>query len=213
MQRVRYFWNVVLSSALVLLTTGVAWAADDHKKGEASKLDIFAGALDLALWTIVVFVLLLYIMTKFAWKPMLEGLRKREESIRGAIEEAKVARADTARMQAEFQQKLDEAHQQIPKLMEEARRRATELAEDMRSKANADIATERQRLRREIDTATDQALQQIWTKAAQIAAEIAGKAIRRSLTAEDQHRLVEEALNEMREEGASHLNGAAGTHA
>jgi len=217
MQRARILWNVALSLALVLLTTGLAWAADDHHapkktEGGAGGLDIFAGALDLAIWTIVVFLLLLFILTKFAWTPMLEGLRKREESIRGAIDEAKVARAETERMRGEFQRELDAAHQQIPKLMEEARRKAQELAEEMRTKANADIATERQRLRREIDTATDQALQKIWTSAAQIAGEIASKAIRRSLTPEDHQRLVEEALNEMRQQGAQHVNEIVGSH-
>jgi F0F1-type ATP synthase membrane subunit b/b' len=116
------------------------------------------------------------------------------------------------RVKAEFQRELEAAHQQIPKLMEEARRKAQELADEMRAKANADIAAERQRLRRELDTATDQALQQLLTKAADLATTIAGKAIRRSLTAEDQQRLAEVALNEMREEGAGHVNEIAGSH-
>jgi len=212
MLRVRYYFNAALAFALVLATTGAARAADDaHKKGDThggggpSVLDIFAGAIDLAIWTIVVFVILLFLLSKYAWKPMLEGLRKREESIKGAVEEAKVARAETQRMQAEFQKKLDEAHQQIPKLLEEARRDAQQLAEEMRAKANADIAAERQRLRREIETATDQALQTIWTKTADIAAEIAGKAIRRALTEDDQRRLVEEAMSELRVAGEARL--------
>jgi F-type H+-transporting ATPase subunit b len=234
MQRARYIWSVALAFALVLTAAGGVRAADkaDHKEADkhgakddkhggdkhgddkhgSGQLDIFQGALDLAIWTVVVFVLLLFILTKYAWKPMLEGLRKREESIRGAVEEAKIARAETQRMQAEFEKKLEDAHQQIPKLMEEARRKAQEMAEEMRSKANADIAAERQRLRREIDTATDQALQQIWTNAAQIASEIAAKAIRRSLTPDDQQRLAEAALDEMREEGAGHVNEIAGSH-
>jgi F-type H+-transporting ATPase subunit b len=178
----------------------------DAKHGdEPAKLDIFAGALDLGIWTVVVFLILLFVLTRYAWKPMLEGLRKREESIRGAVEEAKIARAETHRMQAEFEKKLEDAHQEIPKLMEEARRKAQEMAEEMRAKANSDIAAERQRLRREIDTATDQALQQIYTSAADVAADIATRAIGRSLTPEDQHRLVEEAMNELREAGQKRL--------
>jgi F-type H+-transporting ATPase subunit b len=210
MLRVRFYWNVALAFALGHLTTGVARAADehgtgDHGKGGSPNLDIFAGALDLGIWTVVVFLVLLFVLSKYAWKPMLEGLKKREESIKGAVEEAKIARAETQRMQADFQRKLDEAHQQIPQLMEEARRKAQELAEEMRVKANADIAAERQRLRREIDTATDQALQTIWNKAADIAADIAGKAIRRSLTEEDRRRLVEEAMNELRVAGEARI--------
>jgi len=212
MERARYLWNVVLSLVLTLATTGLVWAADSHgspKSETPSNLDIFAGALDLAIWTIVVFLLLLFVLTKFAWKPMLEGLRKREESIRGAVEEAKIARAETERAKSEFQRELAEAHQQIPKLMEEARRKAQELNDEMRAKANADIGAERLRLRREIDTATDQALQKIWTQLADSSTLIAAKAIRRSLTAEDHQRLVEEAMAELRKAGQERLEETA----
>src|SRR5206468_1913312 len=56
---------------------------------------------DLGLWAIVVFVLLILILRKAAWGPMLDGLQKREENIRNAVEEAKKARAETERITAE----------------------------------------------------------------------------------------------------------------
>jgi len=231
MHPARSFWKLVLALALVLGASAGAWADDkdkpaeqhgdkkdekhkdkhDDQHGKKDAFNLFAGELDLAIWTVVVFLLLFFILSKYAWGPMLVGLKKREENIRTAVEEAKIARAETERMRGEFRRELDAAHQEIPKLMEDARRKAQELAEEIRSKANADIAAERQRLRREIDTATDQALQQIWTSVAQIAGEIASKAIRRSLTPEDHQRLVEEALNEMREQGAQHVQDMVGS--
>src|SRR5262249_51818420 len=95
-------------------------------------------------------------------------------------------------------------------LMEEARRKGQELAEEMRAKANADIATERQRLRREIETATDQALQTIWTKTADLATEIAGKAVGRELTGEDHQRLIDEAMKELQAAGQSRVKEVSG---
>jgi F-type H+-transporting ATPase subunit b len=158
-------------------------------------------AIDLGIWTLVVFLLLFLILTRYAWKPMLEGLHKREESIRLAVDEAKIAREETKRIQAEFQAKMDAAFAEIPKMMEEARRQAEQLRDEMKTKALADIATERQRLRREVDTARDQALQEIWNQAAQLATLISAKAIGRSLNDEDHRRLNEVALGEVRQAG------------
>jgi F-type H+-transporting ATPase subunit b len=165
--------------------------AADEKPG------ILSPRFDLGIWTIVIFVLLLLILRKFAWGPLLEGLTKREQSIRDAVEEAKKARDETTRVTAEFKAKMDQAYAEIPKMMDEARRDAQNLAEEMRAKANQDIQAERARLRREIDMARDQALQELWNQAAQLATLISAKAIGRSLSEDDHRRLVDEALNEM----------------
>src|SRR5262249_58522163 len=57
---------------------------------------------DLGLWTIVVFLLLFFVLRKMACVPMLDGLQKREEHIRLAVEEAKLARAETEKVRADF---------------------------------------------------------------------------------------------------------------
>ena len=156
---------------------------------------------DTALWAIVVFVLLLVILRKAAWGPILEGLQKREETILSAVEEAKRARAETERISAEFKSKMDQAYAEIPKMMEVARRDADALKEEMRTQGAKEVQADRQRLRREIDTARDQALKELWTQAAQLATLISAKAIGRSLTDEDHRRLIDEALEELRSAG------------
>lgn len=155
-------------------------------------------AADLGIWTIVVFILLLIVLRKMAWGPMLEGLKKREESILGAVEEAKRAREETQRVSAEFKVKMDQAYAEIPKIMEDARRDAEAFKEETRAQTAKDMQAERQRLRREIDTAKDQALQELWTHTAQLATLISAKVIGRSLPLEDHHRLIEEAMGELR---------------
>src|SRR5947209_6143672 len=69
---------------------------DGH--GESGSIDIFKPALDLGIWSLVVFLVLFWILTKYAWKPMLEGPRKREESIHNAIREADLAREEAHRL-------------------------------------------------------------------------------------------------------------------
>jgi F-type H+-transporting ATPase subunit b len=187
--------RLAAAAALVLALPGwAAAAAADEKK------DIFAPAFDLGLWTIIVFVVLFLVLKKYAWGPMLQGLRTREESIRAAIEEARLAREETAQARADFERKLAEANAEIPRLMEAARRDAQHLQEEMRAKAAQDIQADRQRLRREIDTARDQALKDITDHTAQLATLVSAKILRRSLTPDDQRRLVDEALAELKDE-------------
>jgi F-type H+-transporting ATPase subunit b len=176
----------------VLATPPYAVAADDHKDE-----GIFGWAVDLGLWTLVVFLVLLFIMSKYAWGPMLEALRKREDTIRNAVEEAKLARAETERVRAEFKADMDKAYAEIPKIMDEARRDAQHLHEELRARAQSEIQTERQRLRREIDTARDQALKELQDFAANLATRISTKVLKRTVSVEDHRRLVDEALGEM----------------
>lgn len=174
----------------------------DELKQAEKPVNILEIKWDLGLWTLVVFLLLLLILKKVAWGPMLEGLKKREESIRTAVEEAKRVREDAARDRAAFQKQLDEAQQEIPRLMEEARRDAAALKEEMRTQAQAEIQSERQRLRREIDMARDQALQELWSQSARLATLISSKIIKRELKVDDQKRLVDESLEEIQQGNA-----------
>ncbi len=189
-----WYWKMT-AAALVLADLG---AGAVHAAGEKAG-DPFDLRLDLGLWSIVVFLGLFFLLKRFAWGPILQGLQQREATIRDAVEEAKTARAETERARADFERKLAEAHAEIPKLLEEARRDAQRLSDEMRARAQADIQTERQRLRREIDLARDQALQEIWGQSAQLATLISAKAIRREVSPDDHRRLVDEALVELRQ--------------
>lgn len=156
---------------------------------------------DLGLWTIVVFVILFLILKAKAWGPILEGLQKREATIRAALEEARAAQEENQRLQVKYRQEMDAKMAEIPKIMEEARRDAEALKEELRSQATREIQQDRQRLRREIETAKDHALEELWQQAAQLATLISAKAIGRSLSEDDHRRLLDESLEELRQAG------------
>lgn len=191
---------------------GSAHAADAPKHGEkegghgdghgghggGDDGGVFGKALDLAIWTVVVFLVLLVVLGKFAWGPMMEGLKRREESIRAAIDEAQKAKEEAAKMRQEMNAEIARSRDEQRKMVEEARRDAERLKEEMKAEAQAQITAERERLRKEISTATDQALQQLWNQTAKLATEISSKAIRKSLSEEDHRRLVDEALKELK---------------
>lgn len=193
-------WFVLASSAAFpLVAASLAWAADDHGhggngEGTANPLQIM---FDTAIWTVLIFVAMLIVLRAKAWNPILEGLQKREETIRTSLEEAKKTRDEMASMQAAMQKELAQAHQQIPILMEEARKKAEALAAEMRAKAAADIQVERERLRHEVEIAKDQAIKQMWEQAAVLASSISAKVIGRSLNIDDHRRLLDEGLQEM----------------
>lgn len=165
--------------------------------GAASPPNIFEYALDLTIWTIVVFLVLLYVLKRYAWGPMLEGLQRREENIRAAMEEARQARQEAQQLHDRFQAEMSKAADKAREMVEAARRSAQQTTEEMVGKARQEIQTERDRLRRDIDMARDQALQEIWNQAARLATIVSAKAIRRQLTEDDHRRLVEETLIEL----------------
>ena len=181
---------------LVLLLLGLVSPVHAAPEGGGSPNAMEFRA-DTALWSIVVFGGLFAILYFKAWPLVLEGLKKREETIRTSLEEAKQVRVEMVILKADFQKELAEAHQQIPKLMEEARKKGDELAGEKLAEAAAKIQADQERFRHEMEIAKDQAIKELWEQAAQLATLISAKAIGRSLTEEDHRRLLDEAVQEM----------------
>jgi F-type H+-transporting ATPase subunit b len=170
------------------------------KKGEVEELkkikpvNIFAVSWDLGLWTVVVFLLLLFVLRKVAWGPMLAGLQKREDSIKSALEEAKRSNEESVRLRSQMTAQMAEAQEKVKSVLDSARKDAQALADDLMSKAKGEILADRQRLHREVAIAKDQALEAISVHTAELATLVASKALGRGVVLEDQHRLIEEAI-------------------
>src|SRR6266498_3177933 len=190
---------LVLSLVFVALSPALAWAkkADltESKKGEEKEEGhkdegVFKGALDLTIYSIIVFLGLLFILTRFAWKPMLQGLEKREADIAAAVEEAKKAKDEAAHLRASMQQEIAKGHDEVRELIARARADADRLKQQRETEAEAVISAERERFEREKATARDQALHDLWSQTADLAALVSSKVIRRQLTPEDHRALV-----------------------
>jgi F-type H+-transporting ATPase subunit b len=197
---------VVLMTFAVADPVGVAHAKGGHATKEEAKggPQIFTPVrLDLGLWTLIVFLGLLYILGKFAWKPMLEGLHNREKAVHGALEEAKAAREDAAKLRDQFALEMNKAHEKVRDILDAGRRDAERTAAEIMAKSRADIQAERERLLRELQIAREQALQELWNQTAQLASLVSTKAIRRQLTPEDHRRFVDEALADLRQTAGS----------
>lgn len=154
---------------------------------------------DLGIWTVMVFGLVLLILRKYAWKPILEGLQRREKSIQTALDEAHKAREEAAQLRSEFDAQSRKADDQARHILDEARRAAERTTAEMTAEAHKKIQAEHERLQREMNLAYDQARRDLQTQAVQLATLVASKVIRRQLNQDDHRQMVEEALAELRQ--------------
>ncbi len=151
----------------------------------------------LAGWTVVVFLGLLFVLTTFAWKPLLAALHHREEHLEHVLSETERARNEGEQLLAEHRRRLAASEDQIRAMIDEARKNAQAAADEIVKKAQAEADASRRRAEREIGTARDQALSEIWTKTADLAVSVAGKVLNKSLTEDDHRRLVDAAVGEL----------------
>jgi F-type H+-transporting ATPase subunit b len=173
--------------------TGVAGVTNSEEP-QGGLLDPDLGT---ALFTIVIFLVLLAILGMTAWKPILAGLKGREKAIRDSIEAAQRAKADAERSGRELEAKMAEVQRQASQQLAQAKADAQKLAETIRQQAEAESAALKDRTLREIDAAKQQALTEINTHAAELGTAVARKILQRDVTVSDQQRLVEESLAAM----------------
>jgi F-type H+-transporting ATPase subunit b len=159
--------------------------------------DILKPEPSLAIWTVVVFVLLLIILGKYAWKPLLAALHQREEHLEPILSETERARAESERLLAEHRRQMAEAEDRARALLDEARGQAKTVAEQLLAQARTEASAEKDRAKQEIESARDQALSEIWSKTADLAVSAAGKILSRELSPDDHRRLVDIATSEL----------------
>jgi F-type H+-transporting ATPase subunit b len=143
----------------------------------------------LFIWTIITFLVLLALLAKFAWKPLLAALDDRQSSIRNALDDARKAK-----------QELEGIHAESAKLLAEARREASEIVSRSRSDADRfrDEATALMRnAERQIELETTRAVQQIRQEAVDLSVGIASKLLQRNVSKEDNERLIEETFKQL----------------
>jgi F-type H+-transporting ATPase subunit b len=151
----------------------------------------------LFIWTILTFLVLLGLLAKFAWRPLLQALEARQELIRKSLEEAQQARRELERVSQESAQILKESRVQAETIIAQSRTDAERLREEIRQKAKAESDTIVRNAERQIQLETGRALQQIRHEAADLSVLIASKLIQRNLSKEDNDRLIEDALTQM----------------
>lgn len=151
----------------------------------------------LFIWTILVFLVLLGLLAKFAWRPLLQALDSRQEAIRKSLDDAQLARQELERLQRESAQIIREARVEAEAIVSRSRSDAERLKEELKQNARAEAATIVKSAERQIGLETQRALQQIRHEAVDLSVMIASKLIQRNLSKEDNEKLIDEAIRQV----------------
>ncbi len=151
----------------------------------------------LSIWTTVVFVLLVIVLKRFAWKPILQALTEREEKIRGALEQADKARAEAAELLKQNEKNMARAEEEYQKMMREAKSLGEKMREDIVNKARLQGQLELQRASEEIQRNLEAAKHQLRSEVADLAIKAAEKILDETLDAQRQKKMIDSFLNQM----------------
>ena len=151
----------------------------------------------LFIWTILTFLVLVALLAKFAWRPLLQALESRQESIRKSLDDAQKAKQELERLHAESAEIIRQSRVEADAIVTRSRGDAERLREEMKQKARTEADAIVKNAERQIQLETGRALQQIRRDAVDLSVMIASKLIQRNLTKEDNERLIEEALKQV----------------
>lgn len=150
-----------------------------------------------AIWTLILFIILVFVLGKFVWPSVVKGLEAREEKIRKDLSDASAANAAAQSTLADYQRKLADAHAEARKLVDQARKDGEALRHRMVGETEAEIARIRHRATEEISQARQQAVQQLYATAADLSVAVAEKILQRQINEPDTARLVEQSLSQL----------------
>ena len=151
----------------------------------------------LFLWTILTFLVLLGLLAKFAWKPLLAVLDQRQEMIRQSLDDAEKAKQELEELQQKSKEILSEARAEAQSIVSKSRTEAERLKAEIREKAKAQADSILRNAEKQIQLETEKAISQIRGDVADLSHLIASKLIGKSLSREDDEALIEESLKQI----------------
>lgn len=146
------------------------------------------------IWALGIFLVLLFVLKKFAWGPIVAGLNAREERINDSLEKAQAIEKATRELADTNKKMLDDAQREAQGIIAAARQTAQATATEITAKAQAEIEAQRDRGKRELALEADKARAMLREDAVELTLRAAAKLIGKSLSGDDQRRLAEEAL-------------------
>ena len=176
---------------LVAVHAPVAWAA------EGGESNLFAGDIGNAVWTLVIFLLVIVVLGKFAWGPLLSGLQQREEFIRRSLKEARDDREAAEARLREYEEKLSGASAEASQIVDQGKRQGEQVRADIEVKAREEADKMVERARREIELSKQSAIKDLYTTSSELATEIASRIVQRELNAQDHEKLISDAIQEL----------------
>jgi len=151
----------------------------------------------LIIWTIVSFLVLLTVLGKYAWKPILKMLGEREDQIRSALEQAERARIEAAEMMKQNEKNLARAEEEYQKMIREGKILAEKLKDEIVTKAKQQAQHELKQASEEIQRSVDAAKLQLRSEIADLAVQAAGKILEETLDEKTQKKLADSVIHKL----------------
>ena len=151
----------------------------------------------LMVWTIVTFILLAFVLGKYAWKPLLKSLHDREDAIRDALDQSEKARAEAAELLKQNEKNMARADEEYQKALREGKALAEKLKEEIVTKARQQAQQELQHAKEEIQRDIEAAKLQLRNEVADLAIKAAEKILDENLDPAKQKKLVDSVLNQL----------------
>ena len=153
----------------------------------------------LFVWTILTFLLLLFVLAKFAWKPLLKMLNDREELIRSSLEDAEKAKEKLEKLNAEGEAIINQARSEAQSILSEGKAAVSKLKDetlDVAKEQAKQIASEAEK---QINIEKDKAIAEIKSEVVNLSMSIAEKLINKNISPEDNKAMIDESLSSVKE--------------
>jgi F-type H+-transporting ATPase subunit b len=160
---------------------------------------IFRPEPGLIIWTLISFFILLILLKKVAFPPILKGMKKREETIKQQLEEAQKTKKDAENLLEGYKRQLAEARSEAQKIINEGKSLGENMRKEIVQKAQAESNQIVKRAQEEIELQKQKAILELQEKIADLSIMAATKIINKSLNTEDNRRLVEEYVSKVGE--------------
>ena len=162
-------------------------------------MELITPEFGLIFWQLVIFLIVLFLLAKFAWKPILLSLKEREDSIESALRMADQAKLEMQQLKAGNEKLISEARLERDKMMQEATQMANQLVEAAKNKATEEGSRMIMQAREAIQNEKNSALTEVKNTAAKLSIDIAERILRRELTdATSQQQLVDSYLKDVK---------------
>ena len=151
----------------------------------------------LFIWTILTFLVLVGLLARCAWRPLLSALEERQAMMVRSLDDAQRAQQELQRLQQESAQIVTNARVEAESIVSRSRSDAEQLREELKQKSRAEAAAIVKNAERQIQLETARALQQIRHEAVDLSVAIASKILQRTVSKEDHEGLIEETLKQV----------------
>ena len=180
-------------------------AADAHSPdgGHGAKYELLSIDGMTAIWTIIVFVVLLIVLRAAAWKPIQQALVQRERFIRDSLNQAKQDREQAETRLKEIEERLSNARAEASGIVEEGRRDADVLRRKIEQDARNEADAMLERAKREIGVARDTAVKELYEKTALLATETAARIIKKEIDPAHHEQLIAESIEQLTRPGGN----------